>query len=226
VQTICERCLILKVLTLSDLPKLTVKSCESLAKATSKVLEHLDLSGSLWTSGFNYYLNDQLLKSMTKKFISLEEFHCNHCYFLTDFGIIALAEQCKQLKVLNLNHNSWMSNFAVKRISENCKFLKIVGLSCCSKLTYTSLTMLMKCCKNLKSLDVGGCKNMNTDGISLLLQTCSHMNCLNVYGIKVLDNSSGFKRQNSGHNSFFKRLKERYDLETLEFTALWYPLIR
>ena len=67
---------------------------------------------------------------------------------------------------------------------------------------------------------------MTTDGISLLLQTCNHMKRLNAYGIKVLDNNAGCKGQNSGHNSFFKRLKERYDLETLEFTALWYPLIR
>ena len=88
----------------------------------------------------------------------------------------------------------------------------------------------MRGCQNLISLDVSGCRNISFDLISTLLQLCPKLQALNIHGI---DDKKTAPRKllspiNSGTYSIdaVQRLKEKHDIETIEFESLWYPLIR
>ena len=220
-------CTGLEVLTIAAIPKLTFVTMEALATATSRSLVKLDLSGSSWTSGFNYYLTDDLLRKAVKRLGCLEEFNANHCYFLTDSGIAALAEHCKRLKVLNLNCNNWMTDMAILSITSNCKFLKELGVSQCTKLTDSSLQMIMNGCSALTILDVGGCKHLfaSINVISKFLENCVCMKALNICQTAKLQ-----PVQQVGeiccNMMLIKNLKEKHRLDDLEYRKLWYQLIR
>ena len=214
-------------LTIAAIPKLTYESMEALATASFRRLYKLDLSGSSWTSGFNYYLTDDLLRKAVKHLTCLEEFHANHCYSLTDSGIAALAEHCKGLKVLKLNCNNWMTDMAILSITSNCKFLKELGVSQCTKLTDSSLEMIMNGCPSLTILDVGGCKHLSINGISELLQNCVCMKALNVREIaKLQPGSCSCPGEAAYYIYLIENLKEKHRLDDLEYRTLWYPLLR
>ena len=83
-------------------------------------------------------------------------------------------------------------------------------------------------CHDLISLDIGGCRNLSLDKISFLLDSCPNIRALNICGINELRNFGGHAQL--GEAAYYiwviEQLKEKYMLETLEFTTLWYPLIR
>ena len=172
-------------------------------------------------------IRDRLRKAV-KHLGCLEEFHANHCYFLTDSGIAALAEHCKRLKVLSLNCNNWMTDMAILSITSNCKFLKELRVSQCTKLTDSSLQMIMNGCSALTILDVGGCKHLfaSINVISKFLENCVCMKALNICQTAKLQPGSCEVGEICSYMMLIKNLKEKHRLDDLEYRKLWYLLIR